>query len=142
MVLDTAEDKPDDTNVYADLNRTVPYRADELSWLRGHLETTGRVSTAPFRVILMHNPGWGWLTDGPGPWVETANAAQVDLVIAGHRHRSSYTPPGPDVDHSYHLLVVGQRQVARVDATVSELKVVVTGLDGTVAHTVVLPRRR
>jgi len=31
MVLDTAEDKPDDTNVYAELNRTVPYRAEELA---------------------------------------------------------------------------------------------------------------
>jgi hypothetical protein len=34
LVLDTGEDKPDDTNVYADLNRTTPYRAAELTWLR------------------------------------------------------------------------------------------------------------
>ena len=63
-------------------------------------------------------------------------------MIAGHRHRSSYTPPGPDVEHSYHLLVVGQGQVARVDATATELGVVVTGLDGTVVQTLMIPRRR
>lgn len=142
MVLDTGEDKPDDTNVYAELNLTVPYRAEELAWFREHVETTARVSEAPFRVILMHNPRWGWLTDGPDAWVETANAAGVDLVIAGHRHRFSYTAPGPDVDHSYHLLVVGKEQIARVDATATELEVVVTGLDGSVVHTLVIPRRR
>jgi hypothetical protein len=38
-------------------------------------------------------------------------------------------------------LVVGQDQVARVDATVSELQVVVTDTDGNVVHTLVIPRR-
>jgi predicted phosphodiesterase len=141
IVLDTGEDKPDDTNVYAELNRTVPYRANELRWFRDHVETTARVAEAPFRVIVMHQPQWGWLADGSGEWIDTANEAGVDLVIAGHRHRFSYTPPGPDVAHSYHLLVVGQDQVARVDATAAELQVVVTDTDENVVHTLVIPRR-
>jgi hypothetical protein len=90
----------------------------------------------------MHNPGWGWLADGPDAWVETANAAGVDLVIAGHRHRFSHTAPGPDIAHTYHLLVIGKEQIARVNATPTELEVVVTGLDGSVAHTLAIPRRR
>jgi hypothetical protein len=61
-------------------------------------------------------------------------------VIAGHRHRFSYTPPGPDVSHNYHLLVVGQDQVAMVDATSAELTVTVTDTDGTVVHTLTIPR--
>ena len=141
IVLDTGEDKPDDTNVYAELNRTAPYRADELAWFREHVETVPRVSEAPFRVILMHQPEWGWLAEGSGAWVKTANEAGVDLVIAGHRHRFSYTPPGPDVEHAYHLLVLDQDQIARVDATTSDLKVVVTDTDGSVVHTLVIPRR-
>jgi predicted phosphodiesterase len=141
IVLDTGEDKPDDTNVYAELNRTAPYRAEELDWFRRHVTTTARVSEAPFRVIVMHQPQWGWLADGPTAWIETANGAGVDLVIAGHRHRFSYSPPGPDVEHAYHLLVVGQDQVARVHATSSELTVTVTDADGSVVHTVVIPRR-
>ena len=141
LVLDTGEDKPDDTNVYADLNRTIPYRAAELAWLREHLRTAPRVRSAPFRVVVMHQPSWGWLADGNAAWIDAANGAGVDLVIAGHRHRFSYTPPGPDVPHKYHLLVVGQDQVARVSATTTELRVEVVGTDGKVVHALTIPRR-
>jgi len=141
MVLDTGEDKPDDTNVYAELNLTAPYRMEELDWLRQHVATTERISEAPFCIIVMHQPRWGWLADGPEAWIQTANDAGVDLVIAGHTHRFSYTPPSPDVTHAYHLLVVGQDQVARVDATSTDLTVVVTGTDGRTVHSVVIPRR-
>jgi predicted phosphodiesterase len=139
MVLDTTEDKPDNTNVYAQLNRTVQYRADELAWLRAHVRDTPRAAAAPFRVIAMHQPTWGWLEHGPAEWTTLANDAKVDLVIAGHNHRFSYEPP--NAEHAYHLLVVGQDQVARVDATATELKVVVTGTDGVVVKTVVIPKR-
>ncbi len=74
-------------------------------------------------------------------WVETANTARVDLVIAGHRHRFSYTQPGPDVEHNYHLLVIGKEQIGRVDATATELRVVVTDLDGSIVQTIVIPKR-
>jgi len=141
MVLDTGEDKPDDTNVYARLNRTVPYREAELAWLRDHVRTAPRVASAPFRVVAMHQPRWGWLADGPDAWIALANDAKVDLVIAGHNHKFSYTPPGPGVAHKYHLLVLGQDQVARVDATTTELKVTVTGTDGKIVQTIAIARR-
>ena len=89
----------------------------------------------------MHQPQWGWLVDGNAAWIEAANAGGVDLVIAGHNHKFSYTPPGPNVLHKYHLLVVGQDQVARVDATSSELTVVVTGTDGKVVQSLKIARR-
>jgi hypothetical protein len=139
IVLDTGEDKPDDTNVYAELNRTIPYRAEEFAWFQEHVKSIPLVADAPFRVVLMHNPRWGWLADGPDAWIGAANEAGVDLVIAGHRHRFSYTPPGPDVENAYHLLVIGQDQIARVDATRDELRVVVTELDGKIAHSLVIP---
>ena len=90
----------------------------------------------------MHNPNWGWLAKGPDAWMRTAAEAAVDLVIAGHRHRLSYTPPGPNVDHTYHLLVLGQEQIARVSATTEQLGVTVTGLDGAVKQTIAIPRQR
>ena len=141
IVLDTGEDKPDDTNVYALLNKTTPYRAAELAWLREHVKTSPRVASAPFRVIAMHQPRWGWLADGNQPWIDVANEAGVDLVIAGHTHRFSYTRARPGRAARYHLLVVGQDQVARVDATTTELKIVVTGTDGKVVQTIVIPAR-
>jgi predicted phosphodiesterase len=141
LVIDTGEDKPDDTNVYARLNKTTAYRAEELAWLRRHLTTAPRVASAPFRVAVMHQPNWGWLENGNADWVAAANEAGVDLLIAGHRHRFSYTPPGPTVPHKYHLLVVGQDQVARVEATTTELTATVTGADGKLVQTVKIPVR-
>jgi hypothetical protein len=38
-------------------------------------------------------------------------------------------------------LVVGQDQVARVDVSASELRVVVTDTDGVVVHTLLIPKR-
>jgi predicted phosphodiesterase len=139
LVLDTGEDKPDNTNVYADLNKTIPYRAAELTWLREHVKTDTRMTSAPFRVVAMHQPKWGWLEGGNAPWIALANDAKVDLVLAGHNHRFSYE--APNAEHAYHLVVVGQDQVARVDATMTELRVTVTGTDGVVVKTVAIPRR-
>jgi predicted phosphodiesterase len=134
LMVDTGEDKPDNTNVYAELNSTAAYRAQEFEWLR-----RAAPSAAPFRVIAMHQPQWGWLPAGNAEWISLANDAKIDLVIAGHNHRFSYEAPNDK--HSYHLIVVGQDQVARVDATAAELKVTVTGTDGVVVKSVVIPRR-
>ena len=141
LVLDSGEDKPDDTNVYARLNQTTPYRDAEFEWLAAHVRTDARVGSAPFRVAVMHQPRWGWLATGNARWIQLANDAGVDLVIAGHNHKFSYTPPGPDVPHAYHLLVVGQDQVAQVGASATELRVVVKGADGVVVHELAIPRR-
>lgn len=140
LVLDTGEDKPDDTNVYARLNQTVPYRNEEFDWLEAHARSNRRMADAPFRVIVMHQPQWGWLAEGADRWTKLASDAGVDLVIAGHRHRFSYSAPEPG--RAYHLLVVGQDQVARVDATAAELTVVLTSADGAEVHRLVIPRAR
>jgi predicted phosphodiesterase len=140
LVLDTTEDKPDDTNVYAKLNQTTTYRDEEFAWLESHVRTSERMRSAPFRLIVMHQPQWGWLAEGPDRWMTLASDAGVDLVIAGHRHRFSYSPPEPG--RAYHLLVLGQDQVARVDATATELTVVVTGVDGVEVHRLVIARAR
>jgi predicted phosphodiesterase len=138
ILLDTGEDKADDTNVYAGLNRTTEYRAAELAWLREHVRTHPRVASAPFRVIAMHQPRWGWLADGNAAWIAAANEARVDLVIAGHMHRFVYEPPNDT--HRYHLVVVGQDQVARVDAWTTELTVTVESTDGKMVHSMTIPR--
>ena len=56
VVLDTGEDKPDETNVYARLNRSEPYLERELRWFEDHAQTSVRFREAPFRVVLMHQP--------------------------------------------------------------------------------------
>jgi acid phosphatase type 7 len=140
LVLDSAEDKPDDTNVYAQLNRTVPYREDELAWLRAHTGADKHFASAPFRVVAMHQGDWGWLPDNGAAWTALANQSGVDLVIAGHDHAFSYQPP--DKAHAYHLLVLGQDQLARIDATGRTLTVKVLNDKGAPVHTFTIPSRR
>lgn len=129
LVLDTGEDKDDDTNVYAGLNRTEPYREQEFAWLQEHLKTNRRIEEAPFRIILMHAPNWGWVDGDRAKWTDLANRAGVDLVISGHRHRFSWSPPGTE-GRDYGILVVGQDQVGTVRVSPTEIKWRVTDTSG------------
>lgn len=140
LVLDTGEDKPDDTNVYAKLNRTVPYREAELAWLRAHVGSSEHFASAPFRVVAMHQGDWGWLPDDGAAWMALANQSRVDLVIAGHDHEFSYRPP--DKSRAYHLLVLGQDQLAKVDASGRELTVRVLSDRGVQVHQLTIPARQ
>ncbi len=141
MFLDTGEDKPDDTNVYARLNRFKPYREQELAWFEHHAATERRIAEAPFRILMMHAPNWGWTDNQGARWTEAANKARVDLAISGHTHRFAHIAPG-EKDNRYHQLVIGPEDLARVEVSNDELTVTVTGKDGAVLTTFSLPRRR
>jgi predicted phosphodiesterase len=146
LVVDTGEDKDDTTQVYAGLNRMQEYRANELAWLKRHIQSSTRLREAPFRVVVMHQPHWGWLGSNNeqdrAAWTAAANEAKVDLVIAGHRHRFSLTPAGGPDGNTYPILVVGQDQVARVDASTTEIRVVVIDRDGSTVTDFTVPRAR
>ena len=129
LVLDTGEDKADSTNVYADLNRFEDFRKTQFRWLEAHARTCERMKTAPFRVILMHSPSWGWQEEGTDEWNRLATRAGIDLVIAGHRHRLSRTNAGEE-GSGFTVLVLGQDQVGRVSASSTELQVAVTDTAG------------
>ena len=122
VVIDTGEDKPDDTNVYSRLNRTEPYLDEELRWLAAEAAANTRMRTAPFRVAVMHQPNYGSLPDGRARWIAAANAARIDLAIAGHNHKFSRIAAGTN-GAAFPTLVMGQDQVARVDATAGEIRV-------------------
>ncbi|MGH7462850.1 MAG: metallophosphoesterase, partial [Longimicrobiales bacterium] len=134
IVIDTGEDKHDSTQVYARLNRMEEYRARELAWLRHHTRSSSRLRDAPFRIMVMHQPQWGWLSSDTAAaraeWTAAANEAGVDLVIAGHRHRYSLTPAGGEQGNNYPILVVGQGQVASIEASTTEVRVNVVGSNG------------
>ena len=96
----------------------------------------------------MHQPtfGWGWRSSPASDsaragWIAAANAAGVDLVIAGHNHRFSLTQPGAQ-GSNYPVLVVGQDQVAKVHATATELRVQVIGKAGEEVTAFTLPVKR
>lgn len=145
LAIDTGEDKADSTQVYARLNRMEAYRARELAWFKQHASTSQRLKEAPFRVIVMHQPTWGWVAGDNAAarreWTDAANSANVDLVIAGHRHRFSWMPPGDSLGNRYPMLVVGQGQFASVHATATEIRVSVIGNDGKEVAAYTVPRR-
>jgi acid phosphatase type 7 len=140
IVLDTGEDKPDNTNVYSGLNRFKQYREREFAWFENHVRTEPRVSGAPFRVLLMHAPNWGWTDGQAAKWTELANRAGIDLAVSGHTHRFANIAPGQK-DNRYHQLVLGPEDLARVDATRDELKVTVTTKGGAAVASFTVPRR-
>jgi acid phosphatase type 7 len=140
VAIDTGEDKGDRTNVYSGLNGFAAYRDREFAWFQEHARSDKRMEDAPFRVVVMHQPGWGWVNGENAKWTTLANDAKIDLVIAGHNHRFSRIRPGQK-GNNYEILVVGQDQVARVDASAAELNVVVTGKNGAVVDSFTLPRR-
>jgi len=141
MVLDTGEDKPDDTNVYSRLNKVGPYRTAELAWLKAHTASDARAKAAPFRVVLAHHPAWGWSNEQAPAWTAAANAANVDLVIGGHLHRTVVTKPG-ELGNDYHVVALGQDAVARVTATATELTLTIVDKAGAVIQRLVIPARR
>ncbi|MBC8086910.1 MAG: metallophosphoesterase family protein [Phycisphaerae bacterium] len=147
LVIDTGEDKPDSTQVYASLNRFEEYRDHELAWFKRHTSTHSRARSAPFRIVVMHQPTWGWGWISPASdsaraaWTRAANVAGVDLVIAGHNHRFSFTPAGAQ-GRNYPVLVVGQDQIAKVQATAREIRVQLIGKDGSEVTAFTVPARR
>jgi len=147
LVVDTGEDKPDSTQVYASLNHFEAYRHTELAWFKHHTTTSARARSAPFRIVVLHQPTWGWGWISPASdsartaWTNAANTAGVDLVIAGHNHRFSFSPAGTQ-GRNYPVLVVGQDQVAKVQATAKEIRVQLIGKDGNEVTTFVVPAKR
>jgi len=141
IVLDTGEDKADETNVYSRLNKVKPYRDEEFAWFKRHLETDQQAARAPFRVVLLHQPNWGWTDGREDDWTSLANKGKVDLVLGGHYHRLRTFKPGTQ-GNDFLGIALGQDQIARVEATRTELRVTVVGKDGTAAETFAIKARR
>lgn len=139
IVVDTGEDKPDDTNVYAGLNDLRDYRREGLVRF-GKALAAARTRGAPFTVVLGHQPDWGWTGGDNAKWTKLANQAHVDLFIAGHVHRFMYIKPG-ERGNDFPILVVGQDQVAWVEATDIALKVTVTDSNGKLVDAFTLARK-
>ena len=141
IILDTGEDKPDDTPVYAQLNEFEAYRQEEFDWLERHLATDKRAAEAPFRVVLLHQPNWGWTRDRGDQWTALANKGKVDLVLGGHYHRLTAVQPGTQ-GNDFLGLALGQDQIAKVEATRTELRVTITAKDGSIAESFTVKARR
>ena len=140
VMVDTGEDKPDGTRVYAGLNNLRDYRTQELAWFRRVLADEPRTKSAPFTVVLGHDPSWGWVDGQETQWTQASNQARIDLFIAGHEHHYQHIKPG-EHGNDFPVLVVGQDQVARVEASDTELTVKVVDRAGKLVDAFTLRRK-
>ena len=140
VMVDTGEDKPDGTQVYAGLNNLRDYRTREWAWFRHVLADEPRTKAAPFTVVFGHDPSWGWVDGQETQWTQAANQARIDLFIAGHEHHYQHIKPG-EHGNDFPVLVVGQDQVVRVEASDTELTVKVVDRAGKLVDAFTLRRK-
>ena len=129
IILDSGEDKPDSTNVYAGLNRLKEYREIEYEWFKNHIKTDESAQNSPFRIILMHDPRWGWVDEENDKWTEVANDGKINLMISGHWHRFRRVNPGEGDGNQYPILVLGQQEIALVNVNEERIHVEVRNTD-------------
>jgi len=89
IVLDSGEDKADDSPVYAGLADFDRYRREQAEWLKEEIRSPA-FRKAAYRLVLVHMPLFG---DGHGVeensrlWGPILNESGIDAVLAGHYHR-------------------------------------------------------
>ena len=129
-VLDTGEDKPDDTPVYAGIVDFDAYRQEQQQWLHEVMQSKA-YKKAKYKVVLMHIPPF-YSGDWHGPmhcremFNPVFNKYKVDLVISGHTHRYGVHPPVKG-QHNYAVIIGGgPKEGAR---TLTKLKADQNGLN-------------
>lgn len=142
IVLDSGEDKDDKVNVYSQLNKFQPYLREEYDWLEKHLKDDRRAVEAPFRILLVHRPDL-IRSKNESEWTALANRGKIDLVLGGHFHRTVLAESGTQENQNgFTWLALGQEQIAKVEATQQELRVVVVDKGNATVKTLTIKSRR
>lgn len=110
IVLDSGEDKPDDTPVYADLVDYDSYRLEQAEWLKEEMKKPA-YKKAKYRLVFSHIPlyysgDWHGTMHCRETWGPIFNAGKVDLLISGHTHRYGIHQPVKG-DHNYPIVIGG-----------------------------------
>lgn len=129
IVLDTGEDKPDDTEVYAGIVDFDSYRQEQAIWLEEVMKSKA-FKKAKYKVVLMHIP-----TFYSGEWHGTLHCREmftplfnkygVDIAISGHTHQYGVHPPVAG-QHNYPVIIgggpkEGTRTLIKVEADAKRL---------------------
>jgi predicted phosphodiesterase len=134
VVLDTGEDKEDGHEYYNGLVDFERYRAEQAVWLEADLSGEA-ARAARWRVVISHIPprgGDGYAIGRTRDYFEpAANAAGVDLWLAGHTHRLQVLEPAPE-QNRYWLLIGPTHAATRVEVTPAALEATVYGVGGEV----------
>lgn len=151
IVLDTGEDKPDDSPSLSGMGAFQKMQRQQAEWLKGVVKEPW-FRTAPYRVLFCHIPLWFTHPRIPNNsfdgtkycrdlWLPTLVEAGVKLVVSGHTHDYIWMPAKDG--QSITQLVGGAPQpkyATFIQGTASRdaLVLKMTKLDGTVVADVTM----
>jgi hypothetical protein len=151
IVMDTGEDKPDDSPFLSGWGAFQKMQRHQAEWLKA-MVTEPWFRDAPHKVLFCHIPLWFNHPRIPNKsfdgskycrdlWVPTLVKAGVKLVVSGHTHDCLWMPAKEDQPIAQ--LIGGGPQPRHATfiqgtATKTELKLRMTKLDGTVINDILL----
>jgi len=135
LVLDSGEDKTDQSVEYSGLVDFAPYMRQQVQWLARQIEEPA-FQQARFRVCFLHIPParrpdpkfirQQWLLDHVVPLL---NQGKVDLLICAHTHKYAIQPAGRN-GLNFPMITGGTETVIRCDVTADEIRITSTDLSG------------
>ncbi|HOD50904.1 MAG TPA: FN3 domain-containing metallophosphoesterase family protein [Candidatus Hydrogenedentes bacterium] len=135
LVLDSGEDKKDESGEYFGLVNFKPYLEKEAEWVAEQVKSAA-FRQAAFRIVLSHIPlaASGGGNDYRAPIVAALNGAGIDLAISGHTHTFAYN--GPEAGRDYPIAIGGANDPAnatliRVEADRATMRMHMALADGT-----------
>lgn len=151
LVMDTGEDKPDDSPYLSGMGAFQKMQREQAEWLRGIVQEAW-FREAAHKVLFCHIPLWfnhPKIPNNPFEgakfcrdlWLPTLQAAGVKLVISGHTHDYLWMPAGDGQPIAQLIGGAPQPKYAtflHATATNEKLTLKMTKLDGTVVADVVL----
>jgi len=143
IILDSGEDKRDDTPVYAGLVDFDAYRQEQAVWLKEEVKSES-FKNSLYRIVIFHIPpfisiyGSQYLTK---EWVPILNTAGIDLVINAHTHRYGRTQP-TEGRNSFINLILGNSEIAQVDVSRRQLSITVLRKDGSTVDVFSVPPQK
>ncbi|GAB3914060.1 metallophosphoesterase [Larkinella knui] len=148
VVLDSGEDKTDDSVEYGGLSAFDRYRETQKKWLEKEIESAD-FKKAPFRIVLIHispyhSGDWHGPTHCREMFGALLNKAKIDLQLSGHTHR--YGTHDPDSLHNYPIVIgggplEGNRTLIKLHATSKSLDLKMIRDDGEVVGKYTLPKK-
>ena len=134
LVLDGAEDKPDDSVEYSGTADFDRYRAEELEWLKQAVKDP-EFNSAPYRIVFVHIPplarqdAWYGEKQLHDKFLPVLNEAGIDIMFCAHMHAFHYYEKG-DFDNAFPILVNSNTDRVDVKADAKGISVKVVGENG------------
>jgi acid phosphatase type 7 len=152
LVMDTGEDKPDDSPYFGGIASFQAMQQRQAEWLQKVVKEAW-FRKAPHKVLFCHIPLWFTRDIFPTQqrwechdvcrklWVPTLVKAGVKLVISGHTHDSRWMPAKEGQPIAQMIGGAPQPRFATFiegTATRETLKLTMSNLEGTVLHDITL----